>query len=253
MSWQADNLPAGKHCFFGAEGGVSKGKYASLNTNYNSLDAKVAVRQNFEIITAFFKKNYEDMFTLNQGVSNKVVEADLPQQFTITADGAVTTNPQILLGIKTADCAPVLLADYKHGVIGAAHAGWRGAYRGVVENTVSLMLRRGAVLTDIAAAIGPCMQQASFEVAEDMRATLLKENSANEKYFAAGKDSSHFYFDLSGYLEDKIKRLGIDNVVNSHIDTYPAENGYFSYRRNTHLQLIEQPRDYPTQYSFICL
>ena len=85
MSWQSSNLSPKKHCFFGAEGGVSQGKYASLNTNYNSLDAKVAVRQNFEIITAFFKKNYEDMFTLNQGVSNKVVEADLPQQFSITA------------------------------------------------------------------------------------------------------------------------------------------------------------------------
>ena len=253
MSWQSSNLSPKKHCFFGAEGGVSQGKYASLNTNYNSLDSKVAVRQNFEIITAFFKKNYEDMFTLNQGVSNKVVEADLPQQFSITADGAVTTNPNILLGIKTADCAPVLLADYKHGVIGAAHAGWRGAYKGVVENTISLMQRHGAVLTDIAVAIGPCMQQASFEVAEDMKACLLAENLQNEKYFHQGKDAGHFYFDLSGYLEDKIKRQGIDNVINSRIDTYPAENGYFSYRRNTHLRLIEQPRDYPTQYSFICL
>lgn len=253
MSWQASNLIAAKHCFFGAKGGVSQGKYASLNTNYNSQDSKVAVRQNFEIITAHFHKNYEDMFTLNQGVSNTVVEANLPQQFTVTADGAVTTNPNILLGIKTADCAPVLLADYKQGVIGAAHAGWRGAYRGVVENTVALMLRKGAELKNIAAAIGPCMQQASFEVQNDMRATLLKENSANAKYFAAGKDSEHFYFDLSGYLEDKIHNLGIDNVVNSHIDTYPAQNGYFSYRRNTHLGLISQPKDYPTQYSFICL
>ena len=121
------------------------------------------------------------MFTLNQGVSNTVVEANLPQQFTVTADGAVTANPNILLGIKTADCAPVLLADYKHGVIGAAHAGWRGAYRGVVENTVALMLRKGAELKDIAAAIGPCMQQASFEVQDDMRAAPLKENSANTK------------------------------------------------------------------------
>lgn len=253
MSWQSSNLSPKKHCFFGAEGGVSQGKYASLNTNYNSMDSKVAVRQNFEIITAFFNKNYEDMFTLNQGVSNTVVRADLPQQFTITADGAVTTNPNILLGIKTADCAPVLLADYKHGVIGAAHAGWRGAYKGVVENTISLMLQCGAVLSDMTVAIGPCMQQASFEVAEDMKACVLAENSQNEKYFHQGKDAGHFYFDLSGYLEDKIKRRGIDNVVNSRIDTYPAENGYFSYRRNTHLHLIERPRDYPTQYSFICL
>lgn len=253
MSYQASNLPLEKHCFFGADGGVSTGKYTSLNTNYNSQDSKIAVRQNFEIITAYFHKNYEDMFTLNQGVSNLVVEADLPQQFTQTADGAVTTNPHILLGIKTADCAPVLLADYKHGVIGAAHAGWRGAYRGVVENTVALMQRKGAIPQDIAAAVGPCLQQTSFEVGTDMKNVLLAENSQNEKYFAAGKDTQHFFFDLSGYLTDKLRYLGITNIVNDRIDTYPPENGYFSYRRNTHLGLLDKPKDYPTQYAFICL
>ncbi len=252
MSWTADNLDKEKHCFFGAAGGVSAGKYTSLNTNLSSRDNPENLRRNFEIIAAHFNKTPENMVTFRQGVSANVIYAEQPTWFKIYADGAVTTNPELLLGIKTADCAPVLLADYKHGVIGAAHAGWRGAYKGIVQNVVNLMLEHGAKTEDIAAAIGPCMQQQSFAVQDDMRQELLQVSAANEQYFTADGDGVHFYFDLSGYVEAQLQKIGIQNIANCRIDTYPPQNGYFSYRRNTHLDLIAAPKDYPTQYSCIC-
>lgn len=252
MSFVAPNLKV-PHCFFGAEGGVSGGKYASLNTNFNSQDDKDNIRRNFDRIAAHFSLSYGDMFTVKQGVSATAVFAEKPSQFEITADGMVTTSADVLLGIKTADCAPVLFADRKNGVIGAAHAGWRGAYKGIAENVLKLMLEHGAEKQYIAAAIGPCMQKESFEVMADMRDIFLQLDGENSVFFRSAEDGAHFYFDLSGYLENRLHRLGIDNVVNSHIDTYPPENGYFSYRRQTHLHTVSMPRDYPTQYSCICL
>lgn len=252
MSWRASNIAMDKHCFFGSEGGVSVGKYASLNTNFSSRDAQQNVCRNFDIIAATFEMTRHNMFTIRQSVSNIAVTAENPSWFEITADGAVTDNPNVLLGIKTADCAPVLLADYEHGVIGAAHAGWRGAVRGIVENVVALMEKKGAARKNIAAAIGPCMQQSSFEVKDDMRDVFMEQSALNAKYFQIKTDETYL-FDLSGYLEDKLHNMGIADVENSHIDTYSELQRYFSYRRNTHLHLIDAPKDYPTQYSCIRL
>ncbi|MBR1825479.1 MAG: peptidoglycan editing factor PgeF [Alphaproteobacteria bacterium] len=253
MSWYAANLNKSKHCFFDAKGGVSQGKYAALNTNLSSRDNPADIMHNFEIIAAHFNKQPADMVTLRQGVSDNAVYIDTPTWFKIYADGVVTHNPHLLLGIKTADCAPVLLADYKHGIVGAAHAGWRGAYKGIIENVVRLMLEHGAKLPDISAAVGPCMQQTSFAVQDDMRQILLNLSADNARWFLSDADGVHFYFDLSGYVESRLKNAGVENIENSRIDTYPEQNGYFSYRRNTHLGLINVPKDYPTQYSCICL
>ncbi len=253
MVWTANNLDKTKHCFFGMAGGVSGGKYSTLNTNLSSADKPENLQRNFAIIAAHFNKKPTDMVTIRQSVTADAICTDKPTWFKIQADGAVTTNPNLLLGIKTADCAPVLLADYKHGVIGAAHAGWRGAFKGIIENVVTLMLEHGAEKKDIAAAIGPCIQQQSYEVKEDMRNTLLDVAANNARYFAPAADRVHFYFDLSGYVENRLQNLGITNIENCRIDTYSAANGYFSYRRNTHLNLLDAPKDYPTQYSCICL
>ena len=251
MSYRSNNLIKEKHCFFGANGGVSGGKYASLNTNLSSQDARIDVERNFERIAKCFNMQKKQMFTLRQSVSADAVWADSPSWFSIAADGMATDNPDILLGIKTADCAPVLMADYKHGIIGAAHAGWRGAYKGVVENVLRLMLKNGAQKQDIAVAIGPCMQQNSFEVREDMMSVFLEQSPENMRYFK--KDEQKYYFNLSGYLIDKIHKFGVENVTDSGIDTYTAKDEYFSFRRYTNLQLIEIPRDYPTQFSCIRL
>lgn len=251
MSWQAKNLNADKHCFFGSDGGVSKGKYASLNTNLSSSDAREKVLENYEIIAGKFFLKRENMATIRQSVSNTAIFIDEPSWFQNTADGMVTTKKDILLCIKTADCAPVLLTDYANGVIGTAHAGWRGAYKGIVENVIKLMVQHGAKIENIAAAIGPCLQKASFEVKEDMRQFFIKENGKNIRYFKPFEDG--FLFDLESYLEDKLKNLGIINVCKSQIDTYPLNSNYFSYRRSKHLNLLEQQFDYPTQQSVIML
>lgn len=251
MSYKAENLREEKHCFFGAEGGVSTGKYASLNTNLSSQDARLSIERNFEIIAKYFNLPKKQMFTLRQSVSADVVWADAPSWFSIAADGMATDDPDILLGIKTADCAPVLMADYKHGIIGAAHAGWRGAYKGVVENVLSLMVAHGAQKQDIAVAIGPCMQQKSFEVREDMINIFLEQSPENMRYFRKGGEK--YYFNLSRYLIDKIRKFGVENITDSGIDTYTANDDYFSFRRYTNMHLIEIPRDYPTQFSCIRL
>ena len=251
MVYFATNIDRKKHCFFGSEGGVSTGKYASLNTNLSSQDARLNIERNFDRIAAYFDMKKKQMFTLRQSVSADVVWADKPSWLSVAADGMATDNPDILLGIKTADCAPVLMADYKHGIIGAAHAGWRGAYKGVVENVLRLMLKNGAQKQDIAVAIGPCMQQNSFEVREDMMSVFLEQSPENMRYFK--KDEQKYYFNLSGYLIDKIHKFGVENVTDSGIDTYTAKDEYFSFRRYTNLQLIEIPRDYPTQFSCIRL
>lgn len=251
MSYRAQNLPADKHCFFGTEGGVSVGIYASLNTNLSSRDDRANILRNFERIAAHFKMQRQNMATVRQNVSDIAVWVQAPTWFETAADAMATNNPDILLGIKTADCAPVLLADYQNGVIGAAHAGWRGAAKGVIENTVALMMARGAKVQNIAAAIGPCIQQKSYEVKADMRDVLLAQNADNARFFTT-QDGQNFYFDLSGFAVAKLRDLGIENIDVSPIDTY-SDTGYFSFRRNTHSGLIKAPKDYPTQFSCIRL
>ena len=251
MSYRAQNLPADKHCFFGAEGGVSAGIYASLNTNLSSRDSRDNILCNFERIAAHFGMQQHDMATVRQSVSDIAVWVEAPTWFETAADAMATNNPDILLGIKTADCAPVLLADYQNGVIGAAHAGWRGAYKGVIENTVALMVAHGSKVQNIAAAVGPCMQQKSFEVKADMRDVLLAQNADYARFFTT-QDGQNFYFNLSGFAAEKLRDLGIENIDVSPIDTY-SDSGYFSFRRNTHLGLIKAPKDYPTQFSCVRL
>lgn len=251
MSYRAQNLPAEKHCFFGVEGGVSEGIYASLNTNLSSRDSRDNVLRNFDLIAAHFDMKRQEMATVRQSVSNKAMWVDEPIWFNVAADAMATNNPDILLGIKTADCAPVLLADYQNSVIAAAHAGWRGAYKGVIENAVALMVAHGAKTQNIAAAIGPCMQQQSFEVKADMRDVLLAQNADYARYFIT-EDSITFYFDLAGFVRDRLRSVGVENIDCAPIDTY-ADTGYFSFRRNTHLGLIKAPKDYPTQFSCIRL
>lgn len=251
MSWQAKNLDKKKHCFFGSAGGVSQGLYASLNTNLSSRDDKENIYRNFDVITAQFNMKRSDIFTMRQSITNTAVIARNPSWFEVGADGAVTDNPNILLGIKTADCAPVLLADYQNGVIGAAHAGWRGACSGIIENVVALMEKLGAERKNIAAAIGPCMQQKSFQTKEDMRSVFLAQSADNAKYFKP-ETAETYLFDLSGYVQDKLRAVGVENIENSGIDTYSTPD-YFSYRRNTRSGLIKYDKDYPTQYSCIRL
>lgn len=253
MSYQAGNLPKNKHIFLGRKGGVSEGKYASLNVQIRNLDKPEAIAENRKIAVGYLDMNPQQLVMLQQQSAIDAVFVDRASQGVIAADGMVCTNPELVLGIGTADCLPVLMADYKHGVIGAAHAGWRGAVRGVVENTLNLMLEHGAKRDDIAAALGPCIQQMSFEVGAEVRNECIGSNSAYVAFFKPGKDPEHFQFDLEGLVKYRLKEFGIKNITASGIDTYSDEENYFSFRRDTHRGLIKAEKDFAGQVSLIKL
>lgn len=187
-----------------------------------------------------------------QGHTDKAVYVDRPSRYEIEADGVVTDRPGIILGITTADCMPVLLADEKHGVIGAAHAGWRGALAGVIENTVKVMLEKGAAVEDITAAAGPCLQKESFEVQNDMRNLFLDRDKDNERFFTpcAGE---RWLCDLEAFVRHRFDLIGIKNISFSGIDTYTNPELYFSYRRCRHLGQIAVKDDFPIELSTIRL
>ena len=253
MTWQANNLDKDKHCFFGSSGGFSKGKYAELNANTKSYDDKDCLMKNLQAIANKVGLEKENLVLLNQGVSNTAVYIEKASWDTVVADGTVTTKKGIGLCIRTADCAPVLFEDRKNGVIGAAHAGWRGAFKGIMENVISLMIKNGAELKNIKAAIGPCVMQKSYEVDENFYNQFLEQTADNKKYFISGIRDGHFYFDLPNYCLDRLKKVGIENIEVSYLDTYALDDEYFSFRRFTHQGLVSEPRDFPNQVSVITL
>ena len=254
MSYRAANLIKEKHCFFGAEGGVSQGIYASLNFNFYSSDNMENIRKNIEIATAALGLKPENLLLMHQGVTNHAEYVSRPSIKEITADGAVTDVPGIILAISTADCAPVLLADYENGVIGAAHAGWRGAFKGVIENTVALMLERGARKESIRAAVGPCIGQASYEVDEGFYQHFTAEQKGYEAFFIPGKREGHYQFDLEAFCKRRLEDCGIKNITVSGLDTCALRGEYFSFRRCTlEGSIIGGAKNFPVEMSAIVL
>lgn len=163
------------------------------------------------------------------------------RQFRPHADAMVTNVPGIALGVLTADCGPVLFADTKNGIIGAAHAGWRGALTGVLENTVKAMRELGAETGSIRAAIGPCVGWNSYEVGPEFPAPFLAENPDHEKLFRPSVQPDHYLFNLPGYIEAKLHAVGVHDIEPSPADTYRDEGRFFSYRRDTHRKVSPTP------------
>ena len=251
MSWIAPNLQTG-HKFFGRKGGISQGIFAGLNISPKGCDSKEELEQNLEIAAQYFKLHRQNFALLNQGVSDKVFYIDKPTFLELDGDGMVSDKPDIILGLRTADCAPILLEDAENGVIGSAHAGWRGAFKGVIENTIDLMCQKGAELKNIAAAVGPCIAQASYEVEELFYQTFEQKNKNYTKYFTAG-ENNHYLFDLEQFCVDKLKECGVDNIAFSHQDTYKSEKEYYSFRRFTHQGLVKENGGFAAQLSAIVL
>lgn len=252
MSYFAPNLHPDKHCFFDRFGGASTGKYAELNFNPLSLEADEIIEHNLEYAASRFCLHTANFATLQQGVSGIAHYVDTPSRRILTGDALVTDKPGIILGVRTSDCAPVILADYKHKVIGIAHAGWRGALNGVLESTLNLMLERGAVLDNIAAATGPCLQTTSFLTRKDMREEYIKNDASYTRFFIPTSDSEQFLFALEDFVRSRLENLGLKNITFSGIDTY-TNPAYYSYRRSTHQKLISRPKDFPVHLSTITL
>jgi len=225
------------HGFFTRQGGVSTGIYASLNCGPGSGDAREAVMENRRrVLSTLANEGSATLVTLYQIHSGEAlcVETPWPVDDPPKADAMATRVPGLALGILTADCAPVLLADEKAGVIGAAHAGWRGALSGIIDGVVASMETLGADRARIAAAIGPCISQHSYEVGDGFRTQFLDSDPVSERFFAAGGRAAHWQFDLEAYVAGRLKRAAVTSVLPLGICTYAQQSDYFSFRRTTH-------------------
>ena len=225
-----------RHAFFTRSGGVSTGLYASLNGGVGSQDDAGKVVENRARMAAALGVEPRRLLTAYQSHSPNVVVAEAPWTTgdRPRADAIVTRMRALAIGVTTADCGPVLLADPRTGVIGAAHAGWRGALTGVVEATVAAMERLGAARGQIRAAIGPMIRQTSYEVGPDLVARFRAEDPAASRFFAPAKREAHAMFDLAGYIAARLKRAGITAVEDTGLCTYADPQRFFSYRRTTH-------------------
>lgn len=246
---RASSLATLPHGFLGRRGGVSKGELEGLNVGYGSSDDRQAIDENRRLAIAALLPDAE-LATVHQVHSADVVycEAPWPQGSRPRADAMVTDKRKLLLGILTADCAPVLLADAEAGVIGAAHAGWRGALAGVTDSTIEAMQQLGAQRHRIAAAVGPCIAQLSYEVDEDFRDRFANAEPGSERFFiesATGRP----HFDLQAYLIHRLLAAGVEQVEALQLDTYAAPSRFYSYRRATH----RGEADYGRQLSAIAL
>ena len=240
-----------RHAFYTRRGGVSAGIYDSLNCGLGSGDGREAVIENRRRAMEFLDLPEEALATNFQIHSPDVVVVDKPwpRDERPRADALVTRQPGVALGILTADCAPILYADDTAGVIGAAHAGWRGAVSGVAEATVATMATLGADVSRIRAAIGPCIALASYEVGPEFPGAFLSQDKANERFFFPSRRAGHFMFDLPGYLEARLKAIGIGDIGIVARDTCAESDSFFSYRRTT----LSGGKDYGRGLSAIAL
>ncbi len=223
-----------RHAFFTRAGGVSTGGFASLNCGASTGDDPANVAANRERVAARLEVAPTALVTAKQVHGANVVvvtkpwsDADRPE-----ADGLVTATPGIALGLLTADCGPILFACPDAEVVGAAHAGWRGALGGVVEAVVDAMERLGAPRSRIFAAVGPAIAAASYEVGPEFPAPFLRDDPASAAFFSAGR-ADHFHFDLPGYLTSRLLSAGVGRVEPLGLDTFTDSGRFFSHRRST--------------------
>jgi YfiH family protein len=224
-----------RHAFFTREGGVSGGLYASLNGGRGSGDAAEHVNENRARMAAALGVAPVHLITAYQVHSPDVVVADAPwaHETRPQADAIVTRVPGLAIGVSTADCGPVLLADAEARVVGAAHAGWRGALAGVIDETVAAMERLGAKRSRILAAVGPMIRQPSYEVGPELVARFSAADSDNARFFAPAPRAGHAMFDLAGYVAARLTGAGIGRIEDVRLCTY-SDARFFSYRRATH-------------------
>lgn len=224
-----------RHAFFTREGGVSGGIYASLNGGVGSDDDPAHVTENRRRMAEHLGVQPAQFLTVFQIHSPAVAVAAAPWDTASRprADAMVTTIPGLALGVTAADCGPILFADPAARVIGAAHAGWKGAFSGVLENTIAAMETLGASRSGIIAAIGPLIRQPSYEVGAEFVARFMEADKDNARFFAPSSHPDHAMFDLAGYIRQRLERAGIRTIDDTGVDTY-ADERLFSYRRSVH-------------------
>jgi YfiH family protein len=249
---EADNLrdlSGIRHGFFTREGGVSGGIYASLNCGIGSNDASDLVLENRRRVSRHLGGTCEGVVTLYQehGTAAREVSRPPARDALPHADAVVSVTPGLVVGVLTADCAPVLLADPEARVVAAAHAGWRGALAGIIESAIAEMERQGARRQRISAAVGPCINQGAYEVGPEFEQEFLSRDQAYGRYFKSGGPHLRAHFDLPGFVYQRLKDSGVGSVQSLSPCTCENESLFFSYRRKT---LRNEP-DYGRQISAI--
>ena len=228
-----NDLPSVRHGFFCRTGGVSEGLFSSLNCGFGSGDDQGNVAENRRRAMAELDLEGDRLVTAYQVHSPDVVEVHAPwaREDAPQADAMVTRERGLALGILTADCVPVLLADAAAGVVGAAHAGWKGALGGVLEATVAAMVELGAEPQRIFGGIGPAISQRSYEVGPEFPGPFLEQDPGNADFFCPARRRGHFLFDLKGYAARRLGLAGVGAIQALPCDTCAEDRRFFSYRR----------------------
>ena len=237
------------HCFFNRLGGKSKGIYKSLNCGIGSLDKKKYVSKNLIIVSKKISNSYKKLILLNQIHSNKfffLKDYKLKKKKLI-GDALITNKRKLILGVLTADCVPILIYDTKLKIISAIHAGWKGAYKGIIKKVVKHLKERGSESKNIIAAIGPCICQKNYEVKSDFKSKFIKQSRNNKFFFKFVKNKT--YFSLNKYVKYQLISLGIKKIDIINKDTYNKKNNFFSARRSIH----NKENDYGRNISLIMI
>lgn len=238
----SDALAPIRHGFFTRRGGASSGIFKGLNCGAGSSDQAEAVRINRARVAEAMSVEPDHLISLHQVHSADVVHVTAPFSEKPKADAMVTATPGIALGILTADCAPVLFADAEAGVIGAAHAGWKGAIGGVIDATITAMEGLGARRDAIAATIGPCISQRNYEVGQDFVERFVDDTPDYARFFAGGRSADHAQFDLPGFVLSRLRTAGVQAPEWTGHCTYAEPDRFYSYRRTTHLKEADYGR-----------
>ena len=238
-----------KHGFFNSSGGKSKGIYQSLNCGPGSKDLSVNVKKNLEVVKKKISNSAKNIFLLNQIHSNKLVYIDYNYKLTKKpkADAVITNQKNLPIAVLTADCAPILIYDNKKRIVAAIHAGWKGAFKGIIDKVIKFMVKKGCSLKNITAVIGPSISVKNYEVKDDFMKKFIKKDKKSLKYFKI--KNNKLYFDLSQYVYSQILQSKIKNIETIKIDTFDIKNKFFSARRALSLK----QNDYGRNISIIML
>ena len=238
-----------RHCFFSKKNGFSKGIYKSLNCGKGSNDNQKLIEKNLRLISKYMNTDNNNLVLMNQSHSNKVILLNKKNKNLkkFDCDSIVTDLKGYAISVLTADCVPILLYDKKNDVIGCIHAGWKGALLGIIENTILEFKKLNSKL-EIHASVGPCIGKSSYEVDLDFVKKFEKESKKNLLFFKK-KDKFKLFFDIRGYINNKLEKLGISYIDNIELDTFQDSSNFFSFRRSQKLK----ESDYGRCISTICL
>ena len=238
-----------KHCFFNSVGGHSKNIYKSLNCGPGSKDNKKNIKKNLQIVRKKISKKAQNIFLVHQIHSNKFIfinkaydDKEKPK-----VDAIITNKKNFPIGVLTADCAPILIYDDKMKMIAAIHAGWKGAFKGIIAKVIKFMIKKGCKLENITAAIGPSISQKNYEVKQDFKRKFIKKDKKNLMFFKINKKK--LYFDLTSYIYTSLKKNGIKYIDVLKVDTFDIKHKFFSARRALKLK----HNDYGRNISIIML